>query len=89
MLRNFPSWEGITSTIFAIMSFGSSLPSGFPSSPATIFWKASRLIKFTSSLSQRRLASTTVSLKPVRYVEDVEKRRVRCDEVDLARLHDG
>jgi hypothetical protein len=28
MLRNLPSRAGITSTIFAIMSFGSSLPSG-------------------------------------------------------------
>jgi hypothetical protein len=29
MLRNFPSREGITSIIFAIMSFRSSLPDGY------------------------------------------------------------
>jgi len=50
MLRNFLSREGITSTIFAIMSFGSSLPSGTAGSPSTTFLKASRSIKFTSSL---------------------------------------
>ena len=45
MLRNFPSREGITSTIFAIMSFGSSLPLWFTEEPVDHFLEGFALDK--------------------------------------------